>query len=71
MTESQMLRMERRQILERRRAERRAEAITAAAAIGLLLMLFALAGTLDYADRTRGLGADMRPSSAWLAGEVG
>ena len=62
MTQAQMLRMERRAILERRRMERRAETITFVAAIALLLLAFALAGTLDYQDRTEGLGTDARPS---------
>ena len=40
--------------------------------LGMLLAMlaaFALAGTIDLADRTEGLGASMVPSAAWLAGE--
>ena len=65
MTENQMLRMERRRLLETHRRERRAEAIRAALVILGLLLAYALAGTLDYADRAHGLGADMMPSQAW------
>lgn len=71
MTQSQLLRMERRAILERRRAERRAEVVMAGAVILLVLALFGIAGTLDFQDRSQGLGANMLPSSAWLSGEVG
>ena len=66
MTESQALRMERRAIQKRRRTQRRVQAAKDALAfllfVGLLLAAFAAAGTLDYQDRTQGLGADMRPS---------
>ena len=51
--------------------ERRERVETFLFALMLLAMLaaFALAGTIDLADRTEGLGASMVPSAAWLAGE--
>ena len=69
MTEIQMIRAERRERMEMRRRERRADAIKAAVILGLILLGYALAGTLDYADRTEGLGASMTPSPTWW--EVG
>ena len=65
MTEMQMIRIERRERMEMRRRERRAEAVRAALIVALLLLAYALAGTLDYADRSEGLGADMMPSASW------
>lgn len=56
---------------ERRERERRERVETLLMALTLLAMLaaYALAGTIDLADRTEGLGASMVPSAAWLAGE--
>lgn len=56
---------------ERHERERRERVETFLFALMLLAMLaaFALAGTIDLADRTEGLGASMVPSAAWLAGE--
>ena len=65
MTENQMLRAERRALMEMHRRERRAEAVKAALVILGLLLAYALAGTLDYADRAEGLGANMMPSPTW------
>ena len=71
MTQSQLLRQERRAILERRRAERRAEVLVALVAALLVLVAFGIAGALDLQDRSQGLGASMMPDPAWVAGEVG
>lgn len=56
---------------ERHARERRERVETLLAAIMVLAMLaaFALAGTIDLADRTEGAGASMLPSAAWMAGE--
>lgn len=56
---------------ERHERERRERVETFLFALMLLAMLaaYALAGTIDLADRTEELGASMVPSAAWLAGE--
>ena len=69
MTQSQLLRQERRAILERRRAERRAEVLVALVAALLVLVAFGIAGALDFQDRSYGLGANMLPDPAWVAGD--
>lgn len=63
-----MLAQARRERHERERAER-IETVTFALMLLAMLAAFALAGTVDLADRTEGLGASMVPSAAWLAGE--
>lgn len=69
MTQSQLLRQERRAILKRRRAERRAEVLVALVAALLVLVAFGIAGALDFQDRSEGLGANMLPDPAWVAGD--
>ena len=67
MTESQMLRYERRERLAQIKRERMIETIKAAILIVLMLVAFAIAGTMDFADRESNL-ANMLPSSEWVAG---
>lgn len=66
MTEAQLLRQQRRAIVARRQHERRVqdakEVLGFVLFIALLLAAFTAAGTLDYQDRTHGLGANMMPS---------
>ena len=56
---------------ERHERERRERVETFLLALTLLAMLaaYALAGTIDLADRTEGAGASMLPSASWMAGE--
>lgn len=51
----------------RRMAELRQRGATAlcAALLAIMVALFAVAGTLDYHDRTEGLGASMVPDPEW------
>lgn len=65
MTET-ALRRENRHRQERMDARRRiTELALGIIMIVMLLGAFAIAGTLDYADRTEGLGASMVPESGW------
>lgn len=65
MTET-ALRRENRRRQERMDARRRiTELAMGLLVIVTLLAAFALAGTLDYADRTEGLGASMVPDTGW------
>lgn len=60
------LRREMRRRQERLDARRRiTELATAIILITMLVGAFALAGTLDYQDRTEGLGASMVPEPGW------
>ena len=68
MTEAQLLRAERRERLAAIKRERRIESIKALLVIIAILAAFALAGTIDYADRVSNL-TDMLPSPEWA--EVG
>ena len=52
-------------------ADRARDALLAVALVVTLAIGMGIAGALDYSDRTEGLGADMRPSAAWLAGTEG
>ena len=73
MTKAQLLRMERRAIVARRREQRRVQAAKDALGlllfVALLLTAFGIAGALDYSDRAEGLGANMLPDPAWVAGD--
>jgi len=60
------LRRENRRRQERMDARRRiTELAMGLIMIVMLLAAFALAGTLDYQDRTEGLGASMVPEAGW------
>lgn len=62
MTKAQHMRIERRNArLERERYERE-QVMHVAIIVLFVIVAFLLAGTLDYADRTQGLGASMIPT---------
>ena len=63
-----MLAQARRERHERERAER-IETLTFALMLLAMLAAFALAGTVDLADRTEGLGASMIPAAEWTRAE--
>lgn len=65
---SSMLARARRERHERETRERM-ETLIMALMMLAMLAAYALAGTIDLADRTEGLGASMVPSASWLAGE--
>ena len=65
MTTSAMARMERRRRAELERRRERAQMIVAAILACVLFAAMALAGEMDYQDRTQGLGASMLPSEGW------
>lgn len=62
MTTTQALRVERRNARMAQERYERAQVAAAMAVVLFMLLAFALAGTLDYQDRTQGLGASMVPT---------